>query len=92
VVYDVVSDPKIVEARLAPSEERLLRRADLTLFASATLLDQYREHTKNPVLFRDGFSTELLDAEVETPAEVARLPPSLSIYGRHQPETVGGSH
>lgn len=80
VVYDVVSDPKKVEARLAPSEVRLLQRADLTFFASATLLDQYREYTKKPVLFRDGFSTELLDAEVETPAEVARLPQPRLLY------------
>ncbi|MCL6635153.1 MAG: hypothetical protein K6T29_05220 [Peptococcaceae bacterium] len=80
VVYDVVSDPKKVEARLAPSEERLLRRADLTFFASATLLDQYREHTRNPVLFRDGFSTRLLDTGVETSAEVARLPQPRFLY------------
>ncbi|MCL6478031.1 MAG: hypothetical protein K6T65_06405 [Peptococcaceae bacterium] len=80
VVYDVVSDPKMVEARLAPSEERLLQRADITFFASATLLDQYRERTKNPVLFRDGFSTALLDADVETPAEVARLPRPRFLY------------
>ncbi len=80
VVYDVVSDPKLVEPRLAPFEERLLRRADVTLFASATLLDQYRDRTKNPVLFRDGFNTELLDAEVETPPEVARLPRPRLLY------------
>jgi len=80
VVYDVVSDPKMVDARLAPSEEWLLQRASLTLFASATLLDQYREHTKNPVLFRDGFSTGLLDADVETPAEVVRLPQPRFLY------------
>ena len=80
VVYDVVSDPKMVEARLAPSEERLLQRADLTLFASVTLMDQYRRQTRNPVLFRDGFSTGLLDAAVETPAEVARLPKPRFLY------------
>lgn len=80
VVYDVVSDPKQVEPRLAPFEEWLLHRADVTLFASATLLDQYRDRTKNPVLFRDGFSTELIDAEVETPPEVARLPRPRLLY------------
>ncbi|WP_071522669.1 hypothetical protein [Neomoorella thermoacetica] len=80
VVYDVVSDPKQVEPRLAPFEKRLLQRADVTLFASATLLDQYRDHTKNPVLFRDGFSTELLDAEIETPPEVGRLPRPRLLY------------
>ena len=80
VVYDVVSDPKLVDARLAFSEKPLLRRADLTLFTSATLLDQYWKDTGNPVLFRDGFSTELLDAEVETPPEVARLPRPRFLY------------
>ncbi|MBC7078043.1 MAG: hypothetical protein H5T92_07045, partial [Synergistales bacterium] len=80
VVYDVVSDPKQVEPRLAPFERRLLRQADVTLFASATLMEQYRDHTKNPVLFRDGFNTELLDAEVETPPEVARLPRPRLVY------------
>ncbi|MGB9661864.1 MAG: hypothetical protein ACPL5F_07570 [Moorellaceae bacterium] len=80
VIYDVVSDPKQVEPRLAPFEEELLRQADVTLFASATLLEQYRERTKNPVLFRDGFSTELLEAEVETPPEVARLPRPRLLY------------
>ncbi|WP_338835697.1 hypothetical protein [Neomoorella thermoacetica] len=80
VVYDVVSDPKQVEPRLAPFEEWLLHRADVTLFASATLLDQYRDRTKNPVLFRDGFSTELIDAEIETPPEVARLPRPRLLY------------
>jgi len=80
VVYDVVSDPKKVESRLAPFEERFLRRADLTLFASATLLEQYRGHTKKPVLFRDGFSTGLLDVEVETPDELAGLPLPRFLY------------
>ncbi len=80
VVYDVVSDPKQVEPRLAPFEGRLLRRADVTLFASATLLEQYRDHTKNPVLFRDGFNTELLEAEVEIPPDVARLPRPRLVY------------
>lgn len=80
VVYDVVSDPKQVEPRLAPFEGRLLRRADVTLFASATLLEQYRDHTNNPVLFRDGFNVELLDAEVETPPEVIHLPRPRLLY------------
>ncbi|WP_143156276.1 glycosyltransferase family 1 protein [Caldanaerovirga acetigignens] len=80
VVYDVVSDPKQVEPRLAPFEEKLLQRANVTLFASATLLEQYRDHTKNPVLFRDGFNTELLEAKVETPPEVARLPRPRLLY------------
>ncbi|NPV26674.1 MAG: glycosyltransferase [Firmicutes bacterium] len=80
VVYDVVSDPKQVEPRLAPFEEQLLRRANITLFASATLLEQYHVHTKNPVLFRDGFSTELLDAEIEIPPDVAKLPRPRLLY------------
>lgn len=80
VVYDVVSDPKQVEPRIAPYEQRLLRRADVTLFASATLLEQYSDYTKNPVLFRDGFNTELLEAKVETPPDVARLPRPRLLY------------
>ncbi|MCG0275990.1 MAG: glycosyltransferase [Thermosediminibacteraceae bacterium] len=80
VVYDVVSDPKQVEPRITPYEQRLLRRADVTLFASATLLEQYRDYTKNPVLFRDGFNIELLEAKVETPPEVARLPRPRLLY------------
>ncbi|MEW6447353.1 MAG: glycosyltransferase [Bacillota bacterium] len=80
VVYDVVSDPKLVEPRLAPYERRFLQRADVTLFASATLLEQYRAETRNPVLFRDGFNTELLYAGAEVPPEVARLPRPRLLY------------
>ncbi len=58
----------------------LFRKTTFTLFTSATLLDQYWKDTGNPVLFRDGFSTELLDAEVETPPEVARLPRPRFLY------------
>jgi glycosyltransferase involved in cell wall biosynthesis len=80
VVYDVVSDPKLVEPRLAPYERRFLQRADLTLFASATLLEQYRAQTRNPVLFRDGFNVELLKVKTETPPEVAALPRPRLLY------------
>ena len=59
VVYDVVSDPKEIEPRLEPFELDLLQRADCVLFASSTLMEQYQEKTRNPVLFRDGFNVEL---------------------------------
>ncbi|MBE3585676.1 MAG: glycosyltransferase [Thermoanaerobacter sp.] len=80
VVYDVVSDPKLVEPRLAPFERQFLQRADVTLFASATLLEQYWNITRNPVLFRDGFNTELLEAKAEIPPEVAKLPRPRLLY------------
>jgi glycosyltransferase involved in cell wall biosynthesis len=80
VVYDVVSDPKIVESRLAPYERQFLQRADVTLFASATLLEQYRAQTRNPVLFRDGFNTELLEVKAEIPPEVDALPKPRLLY------------
>lgn len=58
-VYDVVSDPKWVEPRVTRLEQRLLREADLVLFASETLRLAYGsdEHFRT---IRDGFSTELL--------------------------------
>lgn len=80
VVYDVVSDPKMVEPRLAPYERQFLQRADVTLFASATLLEQYRAQTRNPVLFRDGFNTELLEVNAKIPPEVDALPKPRLLY------------
>lgn len=80
VVYDVLSDPKEVEPRTAPFEQELLQRADVTLFASATLYEQYREHTLNPLLFRDGFNVELLEVNEAVPPEIATLPRPRILY------------
>jgi glycosyltransferase involved in cell wall biosynthesis len=80
VVYDAVSDPKFVEPRLAPFERCFLQRADVTLFASVTLLEQYKAETRNPVLFRDGFSTRLLDVKAEIPPEILKLPRPRFLY------------
>jgi len=80
VVYDVVSDPKFVEPRLAPFERCFLQRADVTLFASATLFEQYQAETRNPVLFRDGFSTKLLNVKAEMPPEILKLPRPRFLY------------
>jgi hypothetical protein len=80
VVYDVVSDPKFVEPRLAPFERCFLQRADVTLFASVTLFEQYQAETRNPVLFRDSFSTKLLDVKAEMPPEILKLPRPRFLY------------
>jgi len=80
VVYDLVSDPKEVESHIAPYERELLQKADVVFFASATLMEQYKKQTKNPVLFRDGFNVELLKVEAEIPTEVAELPKPHLLY------------
>lgn len=79
LIYDLVSDPKLVEARVAPYEKRLLEKADIALFASHTLFEQYRPATKNPVVFKDGFNTELLTAEME-PCIMDQLPRPRFLY------------
>jgi glycosyltransferase involved in cell wall biosynthesis len=80
VVYDVVCDPKFIEPRLAPFERCFLQRADVTLFASATLFEQYQAETRNPVLFRDGFSAKLLNVKAEIPPEILKLPRPRFLY------------
>jgi len=79
LVYDLVSDPKLVEARIEKYEKRLLLKADTVLFASHTLYQQYRDYTKNPVVFEDGFNTELLKAELK-PCPVDSLPRPRFLY------------
>ena len=66
VVYDVVSDPKLVEKKLAPYEKMLLMTADKVLFASHVLYEQYRPVTRKPVVFEDGFNTGLLEAKIKS--------------------------
>jgi glycosyltransferase involved in cell wall biosynthesis len=78
-VYDVVSDPKYIEPRLEPSEQVMLKLADYTFFASATLLEQYRSTTKNPLLFEDGFNLELLNSAAIIP-EIEQLPQPRLLY------------
>lgn len=80
VIYDVVSDPKLVEPKINTFEKKLLFRADITLFASSTLLDEYKKETKNPILFRDGFSTELMYADVKMPLDITQLPHPRFLY------------
>lgn len=80
LIYDVVSDPKEIEPKLAPYERRLLQQADLTLFASATLKEQYQQVTRHPVLFRDGFNIELAEIADSTPPEIAALPRPRFLY------------
>jgi glycosyltransferase involved in cell wall biosynthesis len=60
-IYDVVSDPKLIQSRLAPYEEQLIKEADFTFFASITLLDEYSKITKNPVLLIDGFNLKIIN-------------------------------
>lgn len=80
VIYDVVSDPKKVEPRLAQTERRFLRRADLTLFASASLRDAYGVLATKPVLFRDGYSLDLLAEPGEIASEIRGLPCPRFLY------------
>ncbi|MCL6612924.1 MAG: glycosyltransferase [Peptococcaceae bacterium] len=79
LVYDLVSDPKLVEARVGPYEKRILSRADIVLFASYTLYEQYCPDTRNPVVFKDGFNIELLDIE-PGPCMMDNLPGPRFLY------------
>lgn len=72
-VYDVVSDPKIVEPRLESFEKLLVSRVDFTLFASATLYNDYSGYTRNPILFKDGFNLDILRKE-DIYSEALKLP------------------
>lgn len=74
-VYDIVSDPKHIEARVSASENRLLREADLVLFASEALRLTYGGSSDRFVTFRDGFSVDLLK-EKQAPPEPFRSMPS----------------
>lgn len=78
-IYDIVSDPKFIEARLEPFEREMVSLADNTFFASATLYDEYYSFTKNPVLFKDGFNLELLLDSKKNP-EVEALPRPRFVY------------
>lgn len=78
-IYDVVSDPKFIEPRLEPFEKAILKHADYTFFASATLFEQYRSATKNPLLFEDGFNLELLKSKVIN-YEIEQLPKPRLLY------------
>lgn len=80
IVYDLVSDPKLVEPKLAPHEERFLGKTDLTLFASATLRDVYGNRPPRPLLFRDGYSLQLLEHPHQDLAEVQKLPRPRFLY------------
>ena len=80
VVYDVVSDPEEVEPRLALYERKMLYQADIVLFASNTLKEQYQLYTTNPLLFRDGFNTELAAVDSHIPPEIANLHPPRILY------------
>ncbi|BAF60763.1 glycosyltransferase [Pelotomaculum thermopropionicum SI] len=66
-VYDIVSDSKIIQPRLAPYEEQLLKGSDFTFFASITLYDKYYKLAKNPVLFKDGFNLEIVNKNIDIP-------------------------
>lgn len=78
-IYDVVSDPKLIEPRLEIHEKEMISSADFTLFASATLYDEYAPLTKNPVLFKDGFNSELL-REVQKNQDIEALPRPRFVY------------
>ncbi|OPX85118.1 MAG: putative teichuronic acid biosynthesis glycosyltransferase TuaH [Pelotomaculum sp. PtaB.Bin104] len=78
-VYDVVSDPKFIEPSLEPFEKEMTAFSDITLFASSTLREQYLLQTKNPVLFRDGFNTDLLKNQNHV-FEMEKLPRPRFIY------------
>lgn len=79
VVYDLVSDPKLIEPRVGLYEKRLLQRADKVLFASHTLCEQYKALTRNPVVFKDGFNLELTSAP-QAPCEMDNLPHPRFLY------------
>lgn len=79
IIYDVVSDPKLVEANLAPFEKKLLRKADKVLFASHVLYEQYQPETKNPIVFKDGFNIELLSVDVK-PCLLDNMPHPRFLY------------
>lgn len=78
-IYDVVSDPKLIEPRLETHEKEMISSADFTLFASATLYDDYAPLTKNPVLFKDGFNLELL-LDVQKNQDIEALPRPRFVY------------
>jgi glycosyltransferase involved in cell wall biosynthesis len=78
-IYDVVSDPKLIEPRLETYEKEMISSADFALFASATLYDEYAPFTKNPVLFKDGFNLELL-REVQKNQDIEALPRPRFVY------------
>lgn len=80
VVYDIVSDPKNADSRVVASEEELLHRADLVLFASEELRRQYGATEPKRHVFRDGFSTHLVTVTVPEAPEMARLPKPRLIY------------
>lgn len=79
-VYDVVSDPKHIEARVAASENRLLREADLVLFASETLRLTYGGIGDRFVTFRDGFSVDLLKQKRDAPEFIRGMPSPRFLY------------
>lgn len=79
IVYDLVSDPKLVEPRLEPHEKKLLQKAGITLFASYALYEQYCKQTENPCVFEDGFNTELLGVE-NKPCPMDSLPKPVFLY------------
>jgi glycosyltransferase involved in cell wall biosynthesis len=66
-LYDVVSDAKLVQPLLEPYEKQLLAESDFTFFASASLYDKYYMNTKNPLLFRDGFNTRIMNENITIP-------------------------
>lgn len=74
-IYDVVSDPKYVEPRVAASEHRLLSDCDLVLFASDALRQSYGLSGNRFRTVRDGFSTWLLD-EKGAPTDYLQETPS----------------
>lgn len=80
LIYDLVSDPKLVEARVGLNEKKLLKRADIVFFASYTLYEQYRIDTKNPIVFKDGFNTELMDITPMGACVMDSLPRPRFIY------------
>ena len=79
IIYDVVSDPKLIQPDLEPYEKQLLKKADLTFFASATLLKKYCDYTKTPLLLKDGFNLELSYKKVSIP-EIKEMPHPRFIY------------
>lgn len=80
VLYDVLSDPKLVEPCLGPFEADFLRRADWTLFTSATLMEEYGDSPQRGRLFRDGCNWELFEAEGVAAQDLAGLPRPRFLY------------
>lgn len=79
IIYDLVSDPKLVSPTIEPHEKRLLGIADIVLFASYTLCEQYRAITRNPVVFKDGFNHDLLKVDPGS-CEIDNLPRPRFLY------------